>query len=338
MSRRQHQTATTPQVAPTRLQRNIIAVGGSAGALDAMIGIAAALPADFAGNVFVVSHVGNNVSYLPRLLADAGPLPAKHAEPDEPINPGTIYIAPPDWHMLVRPAYIGLWRGPRHHFTRPAIDPLFRSVAESFGMRVIGVVLSGAGSDGTAGLESIHLAGGKTLVQQPADALYPDMPRRAAAAVPIDFTVAAAELPALLLRLSAETIPAAALSTSKPAKSKMDELERPVAFTCPECGGALRETGSLAVKQYRCHIGHQFGPDEIAAGQRGRVEEAVELAARLLNERIELCRQMSDNARANGRSFGVAHWTQLRREAEQQLAVLRRFLAEAPIAAVAEHG
>ena len=188
------------------LPRDVIAIGGSAGSLDAIFASVAGLPSDFAGNVFVVSHIGSHRSHLPELLSRVGPLPARHAEDCEPIRPGIIYVAPPDRHMLVYPSAIRLSRGPRQHFTRPAINPLFRSVARSFGPRVIGVVLSGTGNDGAIGLREIHQAGGLTVIQNPEAALYPDMPRNAARAVRPDHLASIDELAPVLVRLSAETM------------------------------------------------------------------------------------------------------------------------------------
>lgn len=309
--------------------RDMFVIGGSAGALDAMLAIAKALPADFAGHLLVVSHIGAHPSHLPTLLSAAGPLPAKHPENGEPIRPGTIYVAPPDRHMLLRAGHIQLSRGPRQHFTRPAIDPLFRTAAEVYGPRVVGVVLSGTGNDGAAGLERIKEAGGVAVVQAPETALFPEMPRSAAAAIPVDYCPPLPELPSLVRRLSSEAVlpPSAAAVRS----STMNDIERPIALTCPDCGGALREVAGSAVKQYRCHIGHGFGAEEIAAGQVEKLEHAVSLAIRVLNERAELCRGMAENANAGGRSLGVVHWRRLQREAEEQLSVLQRFLAAQPV-------
>jgi len=316
-----------------RQYRDIIVIGGSAGALDAMLDIAGAFSEEFPGNIFLVSHLGANRSHLPELLTSAGSLPARHPEDGEPIQAGMIYIAPPDRHMMVESGRIRLSRGPRQHFTRPAIDPLFRSAAELFGPRVIGVVLSGTGTDGTAGLETIQRAGGTTVIQQPRDALYPEMPQSAAAALQIDQVCTRAELPKLLRRLSTETV---AMKAPPVTSTNIDELERPAALTCPECGGALREVTGTAAKQYRCHTGHSFGAEEVLDGQTEEVDYALGVALRVLNERIELCRQMAEHARAGRRSLGITHWNRLRSEAEEQLRVLQQFLARPAARAILE--
>ena len=316
------------------IRRDIIVVGGSAGALDAMLAVASAFDAAFTGSIFVVSHIGANRSHLPDLLSNAGTLPAKHPESGEAVQPGTIYVAPPDRHMLVEAGRIRLSRGPRQHFTRPAVDPLFRSAAQEYGPRVIGIVLSGTGSDGAIGLSAIKRAGGIAIVQEPHSSLYPEMPRAAAEAVEVDLIVGREEMPELLRRLSAEAVTMAApiLKTSK----KMDERERPIALTCPECGGALREDTGNGVKHYRCHIGHHFAAEEVLTGQLQAVDHAVGVAVRVLNERVELCRHMADNARAGGRKMGVDHWKRLEKEAEDELTVLQRFLNRQPIPSASE--
>ena len=125
---------------------------------------------------------------------------------------------------------------------------------------------------------------------------------------------------------------------SPQATPETEEFERPAGLTCPECGGALRQAGGGAVSQYRCHIGHRFAPEEVLDGQFEEVDRALGVALRVLNERIELCRQMAENARAGGRSMGVTHWRRLQNEAEEQLHVLQQFLMRAPSRATAEDG
>jgi two-component system chemotaxis response regulator CheB len=309
--------------------RDVIAIGGSAGALDAMLAAVADLSPEFGGSVFVVSHVGAHRSHLPEVLAHAGPLPARHAQDGEPIRPGIIYVAPPDRHMLVSRDAIRLSRGPRQHFTRPAIDPLFGSLAQAFGPRVVGVVLSGMGSDGARGLREIRQAGGVAVIQEPSIALYPEMPQNAAAATRVDHVVGKDELSGLLVRLSSQTVLVPKAETARGASRIMESFERPVALTCPECGGALRRTGDK-LPEFRCHTGHHFGATEVAHGQNSALEEALVVAMRVLNERAELCRQMMEDARTAGRELGVDYWRRLKGEVEEQLDVLARFLERQP--------
>lgn len=315
---------------PRQTLRDVVVVGGSAGALDAMLEIAKGLPAGFPGYVFVVSHIGSNLSHLPELLMRVGPLRAVHPEGGEAIQPGVIYVAPPDRHMLLTRRHIQLSRGPRQHFTRPAIDPLFRTAAEMFGPRVTGVLLSGTGSDGAAGLERIKAAGGLAIVQDPATSLYPEMPLSASNAFAVDYIAPPEDIPGLLRRLLFERVPPSGEPAGNPTSKAMDELEQPVALTCPECGGALRDVEGTTVKQYRCHLGHAFGAEEVAVGQAEKVENAIGVAIRVLNERVELCRQMGKSASDAGRTMGVTYWRRLQHEAEQQLAVLRDFVMQQP--------
>lgn len=219
------QSAQPPRSArPAQFRRNIVVAGGSAGSLEAFLALAAALPDDFPASLLIVSHVGANRSRLPTLLSSAGPLPATHGRHGEMIAPGHIYIAPPDRHMLVNAGRLVLTRGPREHFTRPGIDPLFRSAARSHGAGVIGVLLSGGGSDGASGLEAIRRAGGLTVVQAPADALVPEMPQTAAASIAIDHVVAKTALGRLLVQLVREAVPPPGL-TPAPVEEPAEEIE-----------------------------------------------------------------------------------------------------------------
>ena len=184
-------------------RRDLIVIGASAGAVPVLLDLAAHLPADFPAAVLVVLHVGAHRSVLPDLLAGRGALQARHAVDGQALQPGTIAVAPPDQHMRVEDGRIHLWHGPKEHHARPAIDPLFRSAARAQGPHVIGVLLSGRLDDGTAGLQDIKQCGGLTVVQDPADAQHPEMPRSALAHVAIDYCVTGSQLADTLLRLVA---------------------------------------------------------------------------------------------------------------------------------------
>ncbi|MBA3446436.1 MAG: chemotaxis protein CheB, partial [Pseudaminobacter sp.] len=151
---------------------SIIVIGASAGGVGALRFLAAALPDTFSTPVLVVLHIGAHRSEMPKLLNAAGPLPAKHAEDGETIHPGRIYVAPPDRHMIVADGRLRLLRGPKENCARPAIDPLFRSVAEHYGADALGVILTGNLNDGTLGLLEIKRRGGIAIAQYPDDAAY----------------------------------------------------------------------------------------------------------------------------------------------------------------------
>ncbi len=176
----------------------IVVIGASAGGVEAIRFLAAALPPDFAAAVLVVLHIGAHRSVLPWLLNQKGPLPARHPGNGDPIRPGHIYVAPPDHHLLVEPGRVHLTRGPRENWVRPAIDPLFRSAAQAYGSGVVGVVLTGGLNDGTAGLFEIKRRGGVAVVQDPNDAASPDMPRSALKHVVVDHCLPLSEIAALL--------------------------------------------------------------------------------------------------------------------------------------------
>ena len=192
----------------SRPAARVLAVGTSAGGVEALTKLAAALPADFPAPVLVVLHVPSfSASNLPAILDRAGPLSAAHAHDREPLVAGRIYVAPPDFHLLVERANVRVLQGPREHNHRPAIDPLFRSVAVAFGSAAIALVLTGALDDGAAGAAAVAAAGGAVVVQDPNEALYPDMPFHAIAADPSAQVALLTDIPALVDRMAREPAP-----------------------------------------------------------------------------------------------------------------------------------
>ena len=181
---------------------DIIVIGASAGGVEALRTLVHALPAHFPASVFVVLHISaRKPSALPTILSHAGPLPAQHPTNNTLIEQGFIYVAPPDNHLLVAVGQVRLSKGPKEKGTRPAIDPLFRSAAHAYGPRVVGVILTGARDDGTAGLLAVKQSGGVAIVQDPDSARFPAMPRSALASVTVDYTVPLSSIASLLFRL-----------------------------------------------------------------------------------------------------------------------------------------
>lgn len=311
----------------------IIVIGASAGGVEAIRTIVADLPVDLDAAVFVTLHIGAHRSDLPWLLGRAGSLPAAHPVDGDLIRAGHIYVAPPDHHMIVEAGRITLTKGPRENWARPAIDPLFRSAARAYGPAVIGVILTGGLNDGTAGMFEIKAKGGTSIVQDPAEALTPNMPQSVIDNVEVDHTVSVNDIGALLVRLvrgnrGARPIEAHTVGDSQEHGMTAEfTLNLPVAITCPDCGGALRRSELGTLTQFSCHIGHVYTAEVMLAAQFLQMERALETALRSLGERADLCRQMV--AKFSGRpDADAAHvvWNDALQEAVDRTEPLRQLL------------
>ncbi|MGY2053124.1 chemotaxis protein CheB [Methylobacterium sp. JK268] len=294
--------------------RDIIVVGGSSGATAPLKALLAALPPDLPAAVFVVLHIpARSLGLLATVSAAASRLPVEAAADGMPIRPGRVYLGVPDRHLLLGDGVIRLGRGPRENMVRPAIDPLFRSAAAAYGPRVIGVVLSGLLSDGASGLGAIKRCGGLALVQDPADALADEMPLAALAAAPVDRAVEGARLGDVLADLARETAgprrpvpPEIRLEVDIAAGERIDsgELQRiadPAPLTCPQCHGVLSQVRGEQPLRFRCQVGHGFTADILAREQESAVDEAMRVALRIVEERVELVSRMAEDGRRAGR-------------------------------------
>lgn len=284
---------------------HVVVIGASFGGVSALLDLMGALPPDFPAIVAVVLHTGPQHSILPELLSRRGPLPARHARDGEPPVPGTLYVAPPDFHLAVTSDALCLSRGPRENRARPAIDPLFRSAALGWRERAIGVVLTGELDDGTAGLEAIKACGGTAIVQDPSEATAPSMPASALAHVPVDFCVPVARMGPLLAQLVGRNPPA---SSDEPPENLVREhayfngdatldthaeLTTPSQLTCPECGGALSEVKETRPLRYRCHTGHAYTALSLGYAQAEQASHQLQGSVRSLKEREMLLRRLA---------------------------------------------
>ena len=324
-------------MAETSRTHDIIVIGGSAGGLDALRPILRDLPADLPAAVFVVLHVGS-ISYLPSILDREGPLPVVAARSGEPIERGKVYVAVPGVHLLLHDNHLLMRRGPRENLSRPAVDPLFRSAAATFGSRVIGVVLSGGLSDGTAGLHAIKRCGGRAVAQEAEDAIVPSMTRNALLHVELDYVAAASEMASLLLRLTREPagpspeVPLeirleAAIAARELADIRVDDMLGKLGpFTCPECHGALWEIGDGTMLRYRCHVGHAFNADAVLSAQGEEIDRMLGTLQRSHQERAELARKMADCERAQDRHHLADHLESRARDYEEDALLVRELM------------
>ena len=297
-----------PAAAPAVVQRDVIVVGASAGGVQALQALVAQLPPELPASVLVVLHMmSSGTSVLHSILDRAGVLPATQAGDGERLERGHVYVAPPDYHMLLRGPDLNLSAGPRENGHRPAIDPLFRSAARAYGPRVIGVVLSGTLDDGTDGLRLIKQRGGATLAQDPADAAYGDMPRSAIEYVHPDLVLPIADMGAALFELVDTPLhPSPANGVADPAIQPVDLVEVELGredpagdatlLTCPDCGGVMLERDDGGLVRFACQVGHAYSPESLNEQQGEALEHALWNAIGTLEERADLFGRMARRA------------------------------------------
>jgi two-component system, chemotaxis family, protein-glutamate methylesterase/glutaminase len=318
----------------SRAHRPGVFIGGSAGGIEALVELLARLSPDLGAPVLVVLHVGTTgMNVLPAILDRVGSMHASTPSPGEAVENGVIYVAPRGRHMLVEDGHVLLSEGPTEHGLRPAIDPLFRSAARTYGAKAIGVIVSGMLDDGTAGLGEIRARGGWALVQQPAEAAFPSMPESAIANVDVDFVLPAAELADRIEELvsSPTTRDAEPAAAPRPALDPyIGEGDGPVPagmrtdITCPVCGGVLWEYLERRLTMYRCRSGHAYTADSLLAAQGEGLDNAVWRPIRILTERGALLRRLGARAARQGRERSARWFEDQADEALQRAAELRR--------------
>ncbi|OBH84488.1 protein-glutamate methylesterase [Mycobacterium scrofulaceum] len=311
--------------------RGVVAIGASAGGVEALSRLAAGLSPDVPYAYLVTLHIPAGApSVLARIVDRSGPLPAVTAEHGAPLRPAHIYVAPPDRHLLAADHRLVLSQGPTENGHRPAINALFRSVALAFGPRAIGVLLSGVLDDGVLGLGAIRSRGGTTIGQSPDDALFPAMPVNARDAGVLDREAAAADIGAVLKELSHQSLKD--LTMERDAAMELEnriammsrfstdfdtqQLGAPSGYTCPDCNGSLV---SISEGNFRCQVGHAWTADALLAARDSEVEGALWVALRSLQEKARLARQLAEKA---GTGPLNVRYTGLAEETERALQVL----------------
>lgn len=313
---------------------NIVVVGASAGGLGAVRTLLSTLSPSIPAAIFVVIHTSpNSPALLGAILDRATKLHVVTPDDGDPIRDGSVYVAKPDYHLLIEGGKARLSHGPREHRFRPAIDPLFRTAAESFGPRTIGVVLSGNMADGTHGLMLIKRVGGVTIAQDPDQAEVNQMPLNAMRQVGVDYVLPVEEMSRVIIGLLMNTRPARTPTpqpkrftrseTTSPERPQTDALRTGAVegslspLTCPDCGGSLWEKTENGTLRYRCHVGHGFTADSLREGIEQKLEDTLWSAVRALEESIELRKRMLHRA-------GIQRLTQFAANLKREMAELDR--------------
>jgi two-component system chemotaxis response regulator CheB len=315
--------------------RNIVVIGGSAGAAQGVANLLSALPGEVPAVIFLVLHIQpTGEEWLVQRFSARTFFGVISPTDEEPFRERHVYVARPDHHLIVKARTVRISRGPRENMWRPAIDVLFRSAAVAHGARVIGVLMSGELDDGTAGLQAIKKCGGKTVIQDPQDALYPGMPRTAAANVEIDHCVPLPDLPSLLTRLVNEpaddpvAIPASLRKESLIAEGTETSVvvpqtqDAPTPLSCPECNGPLWRTDAEGV-HFSCRVGHAYHMNSLVQGSTDELDRTLWAAIRLFEQRANIARMMADQERARGNERRAGTFIERAAEAQRHAQKLR---------------
>jgi two-component system chemotaxis response regulator CheB len=316
--------------------RDILAIGTSAGGFEALRFLAGEFSRDFPASVVVTIHLSSQFrSALDAILTQAGPLPAKFAVDGEKFERGHVYIAPAERHLIVEGEQLRLGSGPRENNARPSLDPLFRSAALCCGPRTVGAVLTGTLGDGAAGLSTLKQSGGITVVQDPGDAAFPEMPMTAMSRSQPDHVVGLAGMPALFEKLArqpaGQAMPVASslkyevnvATGGRGSMSEMDRIGRRSVLACPDCHGIMWEIDEGELVRYRCHVGHAYSAEIMSVALDENLKQAFGSALRALDERVALARKLEAQASTGGRSLVAESWAAKALEFEAEAEIIR---------------
>ena len=320
-------------------KKDIIVVGASAGGVNALRSFVKFLPVDFTGSVFIVLHIPPfSETRLAWILSKAGPLKAVQPRDGEEIKQGMIYVAASDHHLLLESGKVIVKKGPKENRFRPSIDALFRSAAYIYGPRVVGIVLSGLLNDGTSGLWSIKRMGGTTIIQEPEDAEYPQMPKNVLEYVEVDYTIPAAEMGRLLetlitekaqkkIKLSSDEMrllkTEVIIATNDNAfEMGIIEMGELTPFTCPECHGSLVRLVEGNIIRFRCHTGHAFTASTLLADVTQSVEEMLWMGMRGMEEITMLLKNIEEHLKQLGHKEQAAIFADKAEDASHRARVI----------------
>lgn len=275
------------------MRRDIVVMGGSAGSIDGCRTVLSFLPPDFPASIFITIHTApGGPGLLANLLAQVCSLPVQEVRGRAKIEPGSVYVAPPNLHLVVKRGRADSRFLPKENGTRPAIDVMFRSAAHAYSRRVIGVLVSGSLDDGVAGLGIIKDEGGVTIVQDPEEARFPDMPLSAVQSLEIDHVVSIADIAHLLVKLVGTEI------EEEPRAEVEETMEGDHVLTCPGCGGVLREYKDKKMAWFQCQVGHRYSIESMVKEQDANIESRLWTTIALLKQKQQMAETMAADARS----------------------------------------
>jgi len=298
--------------------KNIIVIGASAGGISAVARLVATFKKEIDAAIFVVIHLSrqSNSDVILNYIQKQTSLKCQIAADGALIQNRTIYLAPSDYHLMVERDYVRVRKGAYENHWRPAIDVLFRSAALAYNSCATGIILTGLLDDGTSGMRAIKRSGGKCIIQNPAEAEFPDMPQNVLQNVDVDYSVSIEEIIYILIDLHTqqECVPTVVPDDVKLEASialrmtsdvddiiKLGDLSP---FTCPDCGGILSKITDGKAVRYRCYTGHAYTEKTLELEQIKSMEESLWVAIRVLEERKNLLNTMA-SGKSRSKDIGM---------------------------------
>ena len=307
-------------------RRDIIVIGASAGGIEALRVLLSSLPIDLPASVFIVLPSSeDSPELLPEVLNRSSRSPVLYAVHNMPIFPSRVYVAPSGAsHLTVDRGSVRLTPGPRENRHRPSIDALFRSASIAYGPRVVGVVLTGHLDDGSAGLADVKRRGGVAIVQTPEEATASSMPRNAIENTSVDHILPLAEIGPKLAELANQELP----ERLKLVPNVTGLQETGSAYSCPECGGVLREIREGEMTRFECRVGHVYSPESLDQDQIVAIERALWAAIRSLEEHAEFSARLANRSREANRLRLATRFGERAKANQENAAALRELLEQ----------
>jgi two-component system, chemotaxis family, protein-glutamate methylesterase/glutaminase len=320
--------------------RDIVVIGCSAGGVEALPRITHQLPHDLPASVFIVQHMSVAANtYLVDILQRTTDIRVSWAEQGERFDRSHIYVCPPDVHLVFADHHLRLSRAARENRSRPSIDKLFRSAAAHHGSRTIGVLLTGMLDDGVAGLAAIKDVGGVAIVQDPDDAMFPELPTRALQAIradhvlPID-AIARSIVERVHDRATEVKIPeliayeARLDSRATVTAGDLEKLGPQSTIACPECSGPTWIVGGEGARRYRCYLGHVTSARELLDDSVSHVEQALWSAVRALHDRATTLETLASDSLRLGNKQSSQAYSDRAAETRKQADLARQFMLD----------
>ena len=317
----------------------MVVIGTSAGGIRALEELTMQLRPEMDAAFFVVLHLSRKGvgDVLFQRLQQHCPISCKVATNDEPVKKSTVYLAPPDNHLILDKGTIVIGKGAPENRWRPSINNLFRSAAANYNSRVIGIILTGLLDDGTAGMAAVKRSGGITIVQNPSEADYPDMPVSVLENMDVDYVESLSNMGALLSEIITDTNPTPVevpfdivqeTTIDKKVSTRVDDLSafEKAQFNCPDCGGGLYITQTERPTHFRCHVGHSYTEKDLLYRISEVMESTIWTALRMMEERRALLMRLATREQQRGYSSTANLHSVKAKELEQHIDNLKQIL------------